>query len=107
MQGAGVNVLKGLNRKIINGPSINGMLSPNKTMDQFFDTDITNSDNDYQRVAFFDQSNAMGFSTNEDKLGRLAQINKTQLDQALRDINNFAQTDAGFKRKFFPKSGGA
>ena len=53
------------------------MISPNKTMDQFFDTDITNSDNDYQRVAFFDQSNAMGFSTNEDKLGRLAQINKT------------------------------
>ena len=59
-------------------------------MDQFFDSDIANNNNDYQRVAFFDQSNTMGFSSNEDKLGRLAQINKTQLDQALRDINSFA-----------------
>ena len=65
-------------------------MSPNKTMDQFFDSDIANNNNDYQRVAFFDQSNAMGFSSNEDKLGRLAQINKSQLNQALRDINNFA-----------------
>ena len=47
-------------------------MSPNKTMDQFFDVDITNNDNDYQRVAFFDQSNALGFSSNEVKLGRLA-----------------------------------
>ena len=79
MQGAGVNVLKGLNRNIKNGPDPSSMISPNKTLDQFFDTDIQNTpaDNDYQRVAFFDQSNAMGFSTNEDKLGRLAQINKT------------------------------
>ena len=76
-------------------------------MDQFFDSDIANNNNnDYQRVAFFDQSNAMGFSSNEDKLGRLAQINKTQLETALRDINILAQTDAGFKRRFFPKSGG-
>ena len=54
------------------------MIGANNTMDQFFDSDITNNDNDYQRVAFFDQSNALGgISTNEDKLGRLAQINKT------------------------------
>ena len=52
-------------------------------------------------MTFFDRSNALGFS--EDKLGRLAEINKTQLEQALRDMNSFARTDAGFNRQIFQK----
>ena len=37
----------------------------------------------------------------DDKLGRLAEINKTQLNQALRDINNFAKTSAGFNQQLY------
>ena len=49
-------------------------------------------------MTFFDKTNALGFK-DDDKLGRLAEINKTQLENALRDMNNFARTDAGFKRQ--------
>jgi hypothetical protein len=52
-------------------------------------------------VTLFDRSNAFGFS--EDKLGRLAEINKTQLEQALKDMNGFARTDAGFNRQLYQK----
>jgi hypothetical protein len=52
-------------------------------------------------VTFFDRSNAVGFS--DDKLGRLAEINKTQLRSALKDLNGFAKTDAGFNRQLFNK----
>ena len=41
----------------------------------FFDREMPQQTNDYARVAFLDRSNALGFS--EDKLGRLAEINKT------------------------------
>ncbi len=52
-------------------------------------------------MTLFDRSNAFGFS--EDKLGRLAEINKTQLEQALKDMNGFARTDAGFNRALYQK----
>ena len=68
--------------------------------DNLFDREVPQTD-EYQRVTFFDRSNALGFS--EDKLGRLAEINKTQLEQALRDMNSFARTDAGFNRQIFQK----
>lgn len=66
----------------------------------FFDKEVPQTD-EYQRVTFFDRSNAFGFS--EDKLGRLAEINKSQLESALRDLNSFARTDAGFNRQVFQR----
>ena len=49
-------------------------------------------------MTFFDRSN--GFGSSDDRLGRLAEINKTQLENALRDMkSNFARTDAGFNRQ--------
>jgi len=51
----------------------------------------------------FDRSNAFGGS--DDKLGRLAEVNKSQLDSALRDLSNFARTDAGFNRQLYNKGG--
>lgn len=50
-------------------------------------------------MTFLDRTNGFGFS--DDKLGRLAEINKGQLENALRDMNKFARTDAGFKRQIF------
>lgn len=64
----------------------------------FFDAEMPQQ-NDYARVALFDRSNALG----EDKLGRLAEVNKTQLEQALRDMNGFARTDAGFNRQLYQR----
>jgi len=53
---------------------------------------------DYLRATFLDKTNGFGGFSADDKLGRLAEINKTQLDNALRDMNTFARTDAGFNR---------
>ena len=77
--------------------NVDGLFSANTSQknNEFFDQEVPLG-KEYERVTFFDRSNALGFS--EDKLGRLAEINKTQLDQALRDMNNFARTDAGFNR---------
>lgn len=61
------------------------------------------ANNDYDRPAMFDRSNAFGGS--DDKLGRLAEVNKSQLDSALRDLSNFARTDAGFNRQLYNKGG--
>ena len=79
------------------------MFSANQTVganNKFFDKEIGAQDN-FQRDPRFDQSNALGWS--DDKLGRLAEINKTQLETALRDMNNFARTDAGFHRQVMKK----
>ena len=94
------NILKQVNRSLMGGPVDNnnsGVFTiPGTTVTNgFFGNDPPPPD-DYQRVTFFDRSNAFGFS--EDKLGRLAEINKSQLQSALRDLNSFARTDAGFNR---------
>jgi len=44
-------------------------------------------------MTVFDRSNAFGFE--EDKLGRLAEVNHNQLNAALRDLNNLHRTYAG------------
>ena len=56
--------------------NIDGIFSANTSHknNEFFDEDIPLG-KEYERVTFFDRSNALGFS--EDKLGRLAEINKT------------------------------
>lgn len=41
---------------------------------------------DFARVTYFDRSAAFGFA-HDDKLGRLAELNKKQLDQALQNID--------------------
>ena len=96
-------LLKELTRSLVKGP--NGttakLFNPNATTnDQFFDREVPQQD-EYQRVNFFDRSNAFGFS--EDKLGRLAEINKTQMQSALRDLSQFTRTDAGFNRQIYNK----
>jgi hypothetical protein len=55
--------------------------------------------NDFARVTYFDKSAAFGMS--DDKLGRLAEINKQQMEQALRDVDNFRRTDNTFNRSPF------
>ena len=64
---------------MIHGPSANNSLgifnSANQTItNKFFDQEKPAND-DYLRATFFDKTNALGFS--DDKLGRLAEINKT------------------------------
>lgn len=39
----------------------------------------------------------------DDKLGRLAEINRQQMDQALRDMDNLRRTDNTFNRSPFIK----
>lgn len=55
--------------------------------------------NDFARVTYFDKSAAFGMS--DDKLGRLAEINKQQMEQALREVDNFRRTDNTFNRSPF------
>ena len=96
-------LLKELTRSLVKGPNgtTNKLFNPNMTTNgQFFEQEVPQQD-EYQRVTFFDRSNAFGFS--EDKLGRLAEINKTQMQSALRDLNSFTRTDAGFNRQIFNK----
>jgi len=42
----------------------------------------------------------------DDRLGQLAEINKTQLEQALRDVKSFARTDAGFNNRMLQRQAG-
>ena len=72
------SILKSLSA--IKGPAANmssmQYVDPGQTIGaNFFDREMPQQTNDYARVAFLDRSNALGFS--EDKLGRLAEINKT------------------------------
>ena len=88
------------NLSVIKGPAASHnnsmMVDPGQTIGaNFFDKEMPQQ-NDFARVTFFDRSNELGFS--DDKLGRLAEINKTQLEQALRDMS-FARTDAGFNHR--------
>lgn len=99
------SILKHLNRSLMRGPADNKNSAmytiPSTTItENFFDAEVAKPD-DYQRVTFFDRSNAFGFS--EDKLGRLAEINKSQLQSALKDLNSFAKTDAGFNRQLYQR----
>ena len=43
---------------------------------------------DYARATFYDK--------NDDRLGRLAEINKSQMEQAMRDMKGFSKTESGF-----------
>ena len=81
----GETILKGYTRQMIqasdkrNGNVVPGGVfsantSANNNNEQFFDQEVPLG-KEYERVTFFDRSNALGFS--EDKLGRLAEINKT------------------------------
>ena len=47
------------------------------------------------------------FDRSDDRLGRLAEINKSQMEQAMREMKGFARTDAGFnnQRKLIRASG--
>lgn len=47
--------------------------SNSSAQDVLFDTEVPKNDS-YDRVKYFDRSNAFGFE--DDKLGRLAEINK-------------------------------
>ena len=115
-KGKDEEIIKGLTRRLIRGGTqdqkppnlaMSGSGSMGTTMynqvpgenSKFFDKELPHNQNDnddFYRDARFDQSNALGWS--DDKLGKLAEINKTQLETALRDMNNFARTDAGFHR---------
>ena len=53
-----------------------------------FDEEVPQTIDDFARATFFDRS--------DDRLGRLAEINKSQMQQAMRDMRGFARTDAGF-----------
>lgn len=57
-----------------------------------FDEEVPTNEFNHARVTFF-------VDRSEDRLGRLAEINKTQLEQALRDVKSFARTDAGFNQR--------
>ena len=37
------------------------------------------------------------FDNSDDRLGRLAEINKNQMEQAMCEMTNFARTDSGFE----------
>lgn len=65
-------------------------------------TDSTAEDLDFARVTYFDRSAAFGFS-GEDKLGRLAEINKHQLESVMRDMHGFRNTENNFNRSPFSK----
>ena len=84
-------ILKGLTRSF-RGPghhNTHGIGSFNQTLgDQFFEDDLPQTVEDYARATFYDKS--------DDRLGRLAEINKSQMEQALRDIKGFSKTEAGF-----------
>lgn len=68
-------------------------------------TDSTSADLDFARVTYFDRSAAFGFS-GEDKLGRLAEINKHQLESAMREMHGFRNTENNFNRSPFAKASG-
>ena len=75
--------LKEVSRQIVGAgrsPTLppNGKTTLGTITNGFFNQDVPQPEDDYQRVNLFDRSNAFGFS--EDKLGRLAEINKTQLE---------------------------
>ena len=93
-------LLKGFTKSFLGSPDSRKPVtfSPNQTM--YFGDPDPRSEERYDRVNFLDRTDAFG---GEDKLGRLAEINKSQLHQALREVNNFARTDAGFNRQMFQK----
>lgn len=63
-----------------------------------FDEEVPQTVEDFARATFLDRS--------EDRLGRLAEINKSQMQQAMCDMRGFAKTSAGFNnnRKLVKKS---
>ena len=61
-----------------------------------FDQDVPGLLEEFARATIFDKSS-------DDRLGRLAEINKSQMEQAMRELRGFARTDSGFnndKQKF-------
>ena len=57
----------------------------------FFDKDVPGQLEEFARATFFDK-------LSDDRLGRLAEINKSQMEQAMRELRGFARTDSGFKQ---------
>lgn len=55
----------------------------------FFDNEVPSQLDNFARATFLDKSS-------DDRLGRLAEINKSQMEQAMREMRGFARTDAGF-----------
>ena len=53
----------------------------------------------YQRIAHMDNTAAFGFGGSDDRLGKLAEINKMQVQCAIRGMNNFVQTGTNFMIK--------
>lgn len=94
-------MLKGLT-KSLRGPTYpQGASSFNQTVNDpmLFDQEVHQPFDDFARATFFDRS--------DDRLGRLAEINKSQMEQAMREMKGFARTDAGFnnQRKLIRKAG--
>ena len=49
-------------------------------------------------MPFLDNTAAFGFGNDNDRLGRLNEINRQQVQNALRGINNFVATGANFMK---------